>query len=397
VELKARILIIDDEESLHKACRRVLERHGFFIEAAFTLHDGLQKVREQSFDLVLLDLMMPDGQGIDIIAPLREQDPDLACVVMTGSATVERAVEAMKAGAYNFLPKPFSADLLLLAVNQALEKRQLSRDVKRLKSFEQDVSQLWAVARGGLDEFNQFNKDFIGPAAFRLTIAHEFRAPITALLSFLILLRKGYVPPDQKEKILDNAMERAQDMLDLVDDLMNLSSAREEISATQCTVHNLADDLEKVAPTLKAQAQEKGISFSLELQERPAVNTNPRLMDQLWTNLISNAIKYTLAGGSVQVILEKEQGWAVGTVKDTGIGMSAKEQELIFYEFYRAPRAKEMERHGTGLGLSFVKRIIDGYGGRIELQSDPGKGSRFCFKLPLAKKEEDVAHKESSI
>ena len=131
-------------------------------------------------------------------------------MVMTGYATVERAVEAIRSGAVNFLAKPFSTDLLLLAVNQALEKRQLSRDVKRLRSFEQDVAQLWSVARGGLDEFNQFDKDFIGPAAFRLTIAHEFRALITALLSFLLLLRKGYVPPDQQKKILDNATERAR-------------------------------------------------------------------------------------------------------------------------------------------------------------------------------------------
>ena len=390
MELKAKILIIDDDEALYKVWRCVLERHGFFIESAFTLHDGLQKVREQSFDLVLLDLMMPDGQGIDIIAPLREQDPDLACVVMTGYATVERAVEAMKAGAVTFLSKPFSSDLLLLTVNQALEKRQLSRDVKRLRDFEQDVAQLWAVAPGELDESGQFNKDFIRPAAFRLTIAHEFRAPITALLSFLILLRKGYVPAEQQPKIIDNAIERAQDMLDLVDDLMNLSSAREEISATRCTVHNLADDLEKVAPTLKAQAQEKGISFSLELQERPVVNTNPMLMDQLWTNLISNAIKYTLAGGSVQVTLAEAGGWAVGTVKDTGIGMSAKEQELIFHEFYRAPRAKEMERHGTGLGLSFVKRIIDGYDGSITVESETGRGSAFKFRLPLHATHQEI-------
>jgi signal transduction histidine kinase len=390
MELKARILIIDDEEGLHKACRRVLEAHGFFIDSAFTLSAGLQKFREQLFDVVLLDVMMPDGRGLDIIPSIIEQDPDSACVVMTGFATVELAVEAMKAGAVNFIPKPFSSELLLLTVNQALEKRQLFRDVKRLKNFEQDVSQLWAVARGELDAFDQFNKDFIGPAAFRLTIAHEFRAPITALLSFLILLRKGYVPPDQQEKIIDNAIERGQDLLDLVDDLMNLTSANEELSPDQCTLHSLANDLEKVVPTLTAQAQEKGLRFSLDIQNRPLVNTNTVLMDQLWTNLISNAVKYTLAGGSVQVTLAEEKGWAVGEVKDTGIGISAKEQELIFHQFYRAPRAKEMERHGTGLGLSFVKRIIDGYGGSIEVQSEPGNGSRFSFKLPLAEKKEDL-------
>jgi signal transduction histidine kinase len=384
MELKARILIIDDEDGIQKGCRRVLAEHGFHLEAAFTIKEGLQKIQDSRFDLVLLDVMLPDGKGIDIIPRLHERDPDLVCVVMTGYATVELAVQAMKAGAYNFITKPFSADLLLLTVNQGLEKRQLSRDVKRLKSFEHEVSQLWSLAKGELDGFDQLNRDFIGPAAFRLTIAHEFRAPITALLSFLILLRKGYVPADQQGKIIDSAIERAQDLLDLVDDLMNLTTAKEELSPENLKLHHLAEDLEKVVPTLKAQAQEKGLQFSVEIKNRPLVETNPLLMDQLWTNLISNAIKYTLPGGRVTVVLDEQDGWAVGSVADTGIGMSPGEQKLIFHEFYRAPRAKEMERHGSGLGLSFVKRIIDGYNGKLEVKSEADKGSQFLFQLPLA-------------
>jgi two-component system sensor histidine kinase/response regulator len=384
MELKARILIIDDEDGIQKGCRRVLAEHGFHLEAAFTIKEGLQKIRDSRFDLVLLDVMLPDGKGIDIIPRLHARDPDLVCVVMTGYATVELAVQAMKAGAYNFITKPFSADLLLLTVNQGLEKRQLSRDVKRLKSFEHEVSQLWSLAKGELDGFDQLNRDFIGPAAFRLTIAHEFRAPITALLSFLILLRKGYVPADQQGKIIDSAIERAQDLLDLVDDLMNLTTAKEELSPENLKLHHLAEDLEKVVPTLKAQAQEKGLQFSVEIKNRPLVETNPLLMDQLWTNLISNAIKYTLPGGRVTVVLDEQDGWAVGSVADTGIGMSPGEQKLIFHEFYRAPRAKEMERHGSGLGLSFVKRIIDGYNGKLEVKSEADKGSQFLFQLPLA-------------
>ena len=385
MELKAKILILDDEEGIQKGCRRVLAEHGFHLEAAFTIKEALQKFQDSSFDLVLLDVMLPDGKGIDIIPRLHESDPDLVCVVMTGYATVELAVQAMKAGAYNFITKPFSADLLLLTVNQGLEKRQLSRDVKRLKSFEHEVSQLWSLAKGELDGFDQLNKDFIGPAAFRLTIAHEFRAPITALLSFLILLRKGYVPADQQDKIIDSAIERAQDLLDLVDDLMNLTTAKEELSPENRKLHHLSDDLEKVVPTLKAQAEEKGLQFSMEIKNRPLVETNPMLMDQLWTNLISNAIKYTLPGGRVTVVLDEQEGWAIGSVADTGIGMSPSEQALIFHEFYRAPRAKEMERHGSGLGLSFVKRIIEGYNGTLDVRSEVDQGSCIQFRLPMAK------------
>jgi signal transduction histidine kinase len=83
-------------------------------------------------------------------------------------------------------------------------------------------------------------------------------------------------------------------------------------------------------------------------------------------------------------VLDEQDGWAVGSVADTGIGMSPGEQKLIFHEFYRAPRAKEMERHGSGLGLSFVKRIIEGYNGKLEVKSEADKGSQFLFQLPLA-------------
>ncbi|MCX5902708.1 MAG: HAMP domain-containing sensor histidine kinase, partial [Proteobacteria bacterium] len=145
------------------------------------------------------------------------------------------------------------------------------------------------------------------------------------------------------------------------------------------------EDIEKVVPTLKAQAQEKGLQFSMEIKNRPLVATNPMLMDQLWTNLISNAIKYTLPGGMVTIVLKEQDGWAIGSIEDTGIGLSPQELELIFHEFYRAPRAKEMERHGSGLGLSFVKRIIEGYQGTLDVTSEVGKGSRFIFKLPAVK------------
>lgn len=385
MEEAAKILIIDDEAGIQKACRRVLEPQGFYVESAYSLNEGLQKINSTSFDIILLDVMLPDGQGIEILPSIHARDHDSVCIVMTGYGSIEVAVQAMKAGAYHFLTKPFTSDLLLLTINQGLEKRRLSHDVKRLQIFEQEVSQLWSLAKGELDGFDQLNKDFIGPAAFRLTIAHEFRAPITALLSFLILLRKGYVPPDQQDKIIDNAIERGQDLLDLVDDLMNLTTAKEELSPANQKLHHLAEDIEKVVPTLKAQAQEKGLQFSMEIKNRPLVATNPMLMDQLWTNLISNAIKYTLPGGMVTIVLKEQDGWAIGSIEDTGIGLSPQELELIFHEFYRAPRAKEMERHGSGLGLSFVKRIIEGYQGTLDVTSEVGKGSRFIFKLPAVK------------
>jgi len=377
MEAKSNILVIDDELGIRQGCQRALEPQGFTVETAATIQEGLRKVREGNFDLVLLDVMLPDGRGIDLLSPIREKDPDTVSVIITGYATVELAVEAIKQGAYDFISKPFTTDLLLMTVNQGLERRRLSLEAKRLQAIEQEAAEL-ARAKEEMERLDQFK------TAFTLTVAHELRAPITALQSFLLAMLKGYVPPDQQQNILQRAIERAQELLDLVDDLLNLATAKQEVVPSKREILSLADALEKVIPLLQAQAEERGMTFTVEVRQRPLVEANPGQIGQLWTNLISNAVKYTPAGGRVTVTLEEKDGWAVGMVEDTGIGIAPEDQAKIFEEFYRTPQAKEMEHRGTGLGLPLVKRIVEGHGGTIEVESALGQGSRFSFRLPVA-------------
>ncbi len=377
MEAKGNILVIDDELGIREGCQRALEPQGFTVETAATIQEGLRKIQEGDFDLVLLDVMMPDGRGIDLLAPIHEKDPDIVSVIITGYATVELAVEAIKQGAYDFISKPFTSDLLLMAVNQGLEKRRLSLEAKRLQAIEREAAEL-ARAKEEMERLDRFK------TAFTLTVAHELRAPITALQSFLLAMLKGYVPSDQQQEILQRAIERAQELLDLVDDLLNLAAAREELTPPKRKVLSLADALEKVVSLLQAQAEEKGMTFTVEVRQRPLVEANPAQMGQLWTNLISNGVKYTPTGGQVTVILEEKDGWAIGTVEDTGIGITPEDQAKIFEEFYRTPQAKEMEHRGTGLGLPLVKRIVEGHGGTIEVKSVLGRGSRFTFRLPVS-------------
>jgi signal transduction histidine kinase len=377
METKGRILVIDDEEGIREGCRRALEPQGFTVGTAATIQEALRQIQEGDFDLVLLDVMMPDGQGIDLLAPIHEKNPDTVCVIITGYATVELAVEAIKRGAYDFISKPFTSDLLLMTVNQGLERRRLSLEARRLQAIEQEAAEL-SRAKEEMERLDKFK------TAFTLTVAHELRAPVTALQSFLLAMLKGYVAPDQQHDILQRAIGRTQELLDLVDDLLNLAAAREELTPPKRKTLSLTDSLEEVVPLLRAQAEEKGITFAMEVRQRPQVEANPGQMGQLWTNLISNAIKYTPAGGKVRVTLDDEGGWAVGTVEDTGIGIAPEYQSKIFEEFYRTPQAKEMEPRGTGLGLALVKRIVEGHGGTMEVVSALGQGSRFTFRLPVS-------------
>jgi two-component system sensor histidine kinase/response regulator len=389
MEAKDNILVIDDELGIREGCRRALEPQGFTVETAATIQEGLRKIREGDFDLVLLDVMLPDGRGVDLLAPIHEKDPDSVCVIITGYATVELAVEAIKQGAYDFISKPFTSDLLLMTVNQGMEKRGLSREAKRLQAIEREAVEL-ARAKEEMERLDRFK------TAFTLTVAHELRAPITALQSFLLAMLKGYVSPNQQKEVLQRAIERVQELLDLVDDLLNLAAAKQELVPSKREVLSLADALEKVVPLLQAQAEEKGITFTVEVRQRPQVEANLGQMGQLWTNLISNGIKYTPAGGRVTVTLEEKDGWAVGTVEDTGIGIAPQDQPRIFEEFYRTSQAKEFEHRGTGLGLPLVKRVVEGHGGTIEVESALGQGSRFSFRLPVATEVMDEGTDQAS-
>ncbi len=374
-ETQGAILVIDDELGIREACRRALEREGYIVETAATGRDGLRKIEEGEFDLVLVDVVMPDIQGIDLLRPIHEKDPHTICIIITGYATVELAVQAIKAGAYDFLSKPFSSDVLLMAVRQGLERRRLSLEAKRVQALERETAEL-TRAKEELERLDRYK------TTFTLTVAHELRAPLTALQSFLLSLLKGYIPSDQQQRVLQQAVGRSQELLDLVDDLLKLAAVKSEQEMKRREVLSLADPLEKVSPLLKTQADEKGLTLIVEVHQNPLVKADREQMGQLWTNLISNAIKYTPPGGRIRVVLEEQEGWAVGMVGDTGIGIAPEDQTRIFEEFYRTRQAKEMEPRGTGLGLPLVKRIVEGHGGSIEVQSALGQGSRFVFRLP---------------
>lgn len=384
-ETKGNILIIDDELGIREGCRQALEPQGFTVETAATLREGLRKIQEGDFDLVLLDVMMPDGRGIDLLAPIHEKDPDTVCVIITGYATVELAVEATKRGGYDFISKPFTTDLLLMTVNQGLERRRLSLEAKRLQAIEREAEEL-AQAKANLEKLDKLKSTFMR------TVAHELRAPVAAIHSYLTLVLEGYADQEKQKPMLERAEQRSRELLALIDDLLELAKVKDADAVVQAKMETLqmADILKDVSSLLKADAERKGVSFVVEIANRPCLQANADHIRQLWTNLISNAIKYTPPGGRVVASLREEDKRIVGSVEDTGIGIAPKDVPKIFDEFYRTQAAKELEPRGTGLGLAIVKQIIEMYGGTIEVESEPGKGSRFTFTLPQSPEERPI-------
>jgi signal transduction histidine kinase len=372
-----RILVIDDELGLREGCRRALRRHGYEVDVAATGREGLSNVQETSPSLVLVDVMMPDISGIELLQTIHQHNPDIVCIIITGYATVELAVAAMKLGAYDFIAKPFSDDNLVLAVEKGLEKHRLEQEARRLQRVEEEARRL-AQEKAMLEELDRVK------SAFMRQVAHELRAPIAAIESFMNSILEGYGSPEVQRLMQERAAQRARELLQLVDDLLNLSrikdvkleSAKQEVSLLRI--------LEQVLGLHGPEAERKEISLKVECQDCPPIQADPAHIKQLWTNLISNAIKYTPEGGSVSIHLFPENGGLIGEVIDTGIGIAEDDLPRLFEEFFRTEQAKTFAQYGTGLGLSIVKEIVEEYGGDISVESMPGQGSTFTFRLPAS-------------
>ncbi len=376
MEDECRVLVVDDEIGICEAVKRALESNGILVDIALDGPAGLQAIKEQEYDLVLLDIKMPQISGLDLIKMIHEIDPDIICIMITGYATVEMAITAIKEGAYDFLTKPFSMEVLLLAVNQGLERRSLSLEARRIAQVELQAKKL-AEDKLRLEKLDQAKRQFLS------LVTHELKSPVSAVENYLKLILQGYVDPEKEKQILEQCIIRTQEERKLIDDLLALGQL-EVIESPQVFPVHLGKIMEDVLEESREELNRKNLHLTLNIaSEIPEIEAVPEQIKVVWRNLINNAVKYTLDQGEISVGIRLQDNKLIGWVQDSGIGISDEDQKYIFTEFFRAANAKEASIPGTGLGLVLVKRIIESLGGTISLESRLGEGSTFQFTIPL--------------
>ncbi len=377
-ETTATILVVDDEPGIRQGCRRVLEPQGFRVETAATLQEGLAQITAHEYDLVLLDVMMPDGRGFDLLAPIHQGHPDTIAIVITGYATVELAVEAIKAGAYDFISKPFTPDVLLITVNKGLERRRLAKAARRLAASEAERAEL-ARAKEAAERLSEFKTTF----TFR--VAHELRAPVAGAISLIRPLLRGLAGQltDQQQDILQRIEKRLDILMELVNDLLDLAAAKAVAAGQPLERLILEPSIKEVIDRLSPEAGVKKIKVDLV-----GTDANLELMAtkeglrSIFTNLLGNAIKYSPENGCITVRMGRQSGQVVVSVSDMGIGIPAKDLPRIGEEFFRAANARESGITGTGLGLSLVSELMTSYGGSMEVHSVEGQGTTIILRWP---------------
>ena len=368
--VKARLLIVDDEPTQMRALCDTLEFEGYATHGCASAREALAAFAPGRFDLLLTDLVLPDMDGIALSNAIRDIDPSLAVIVMTGHGSIDTAVRAIQDGALDYVLKPLKLDVVLGAMTRALEMRRLRREYARIQALEQQRSAELALANRDLE-------------SYAYSISHDLRAPLRAVSSFAQILEEDHgecFDPEAK-RLIGIVRSGCRTMDQLIVGLLEFSRATNE-------TRRLSMDIVDMTVLADAAAREMAMNYrhpqpAIEIGDLPSVLGDATVLRQVWCNLIGNALKYSTKNPAPRVtITGREEGpEAIYQVCDNGVGFDPRYAEKLFGVFQRLHRAEDFP--GVGVGLAIVQRIVVRHGGRIWAQSVLGEGASFHFALPV--------------
>ncbi|HEV7889410.1 MAG TPA: response regulator [Pyrinomonadaceae bacterium] len=392
----ARLLVVDDEENILLTISEVLRLEGHKVETAASGREAASKVEAgDTYDLILTDLHMEDGDGLLLLEEVRRHSPLTITIVLTGFAAVESAIAALRRGAYDYLTKPCIIDELIHTVARAIEHRRLMLAEREARAgleelnreLERRVEERTAELRRVNQELTEANR---AKDIFLATLSHELRTPLTPVLGWVNLLRGGGSgDAAMLTQGLDAIQRNAQLQARLVDDLLDISRVVSGKLRIDREPVNLSGVVESAAEVVRADAQARAVELSVELPARPVVVQGaPLRLQQIVWNLLSNAVKFTPKGGRVNARVWAEGEDAFVEVTDTGIGIASDFLPHVFDRFRQADGSTTRQYGGLGLGLAIVRALAELHGGWVRADSEGlGRGSRFTFGLPHATSE----------
>ncbi len=368
------VLLVEDNAADVRLVRERLSESAdglFRVECADRLATGEARLQRGGVDVVLLDLGLPDSDGLATFQQIHARQPEVPVVVLSGAADEELAVAAVEAGAQDYLVKgAASGPVLTRALRYAIERKHAEEQVRNMNAeLERRV-----IARTA--ELEAANRELEN---FAYAISHDLRAPLRAVNGFAQMLVEDYGPalPVEARRQLAVIRDRALHMGKLIDGLLVLSragsQALEKIPVEVAAV--VRGVLDELGPDLEGRRVE------VKLGVLPRCQADPTLLKQVFMNLLSNALKYTRRRDAARVeVGALEQGSeCVYYVRDNGAGFDMRYQDRLFRVFQRLHRAEDFE--GIGVGLSVVQRIVQRHGGRIWAEAAVEQGAAFYFTM----------------
>ena len=367
-----RVLLVEDDPGnalLVKLALSASSCFAFEIEVVECLSTAIERLRDDSFDVILLDLGLPDSRGLDTVSKVHAENQEIPIVVLTGFDDEEMGIRAVQEGAQDYLVKgEYTRQLLTRSVRYAIERQKVERALRR--------------ANVRLQELDRLKNRFLA------NMSHELRTPLNSIIGFSEVLIDGLVGEmtSEQKKCVRDILSSGEHLLVLINDILDLSKIEAGRMALELATFDVAGLLAEMQTTIRPLIEKRSQVLEIEQADGLPLLTADRFrVKQVLLNLLNNGCKFTPVEGHITLsCCLADAATILFSVADTGIGIKPEDQEIIFEEFRQADGSPAAETTGTGLGLAISRWLVELHGGRIWVESEYGHGATFSFLLPLA-------------
>ncbi|MBI2354077.1 MAG: response regulator [Deltaproteobacteria bacterium] len=389
-DIKATVVIIDDEPNILELSALILSRRGYQVFKAATAHEGMDIIAARNPELVLLDYMMPEMDGLSALREIRARFPATYVVMFTGKGSEEIAVELMKGGACEYILKPFNNRDLVERLDNVLRIREIElqnkalqkeheRLLQEIESWNQDLQKRVREKSEALQKAQSeiaHSERLATLGYLSAGMAHEIRNPLNSISLFVQLMRQSTTHPEHLEYLIKILKE-----IDRIDSIIRKlldSSRRTRTITNDVRIDRVIDNaLEVFLPQIEAGKIQVKRSYSAVT---PPIKADAAELEQIFTNLFLNALDEMPDGGRLEIEIDAEDGKVVVMVGDSGKGIPAEALPNIFEPFFTT------KARGTGMGLPVVRRIARIYDGNITVHKTSAEGTVFRLEFPAGTK-----------
>jgi len=380
----AKVLIVDDDSLGIRLMKKALEGKGYKIATATNGKTALTKAWANNFDIIILDIKLPDIDGFQICEKLKQHPAttNVPVVFLTGLNNNNDVIKGFEAGAVDYISKPFNADEFNKRVDNHLKLRDYAKNLEENARISEEAK--------------------LNISTFISSLAHELKNPLNSIIGFSEILQGKNISEEEKLNYLKHINGSGQDLLHLLNDLIDLSKIEAnllDVHFSMVYINNELKDIQKNYSDKVYRVRGDNVKIELDIgndDPKFTILTDILRFTQVFSNLIDNAIKYTESGTITIGYQLKSNKRIQFFVRDTGIGMSEDELENIFEEYELAHQRMKVTKSGKGIGLAIAKKLTRLLKGEIGANSVPGRGSEFYFTLPRLQADSEELLKQTN-
>ena len=352
---KPHILVVDDEMGPRESLKMILNPY-YNVHVADRGAQAVEMLKEIPVDLVTLDLKMPGFTGINVLEKVKQHDPDIEAIIITGYGSLDTAIEGLRLGAFDYISKPFDVNHILSLVRRGIERRNAKAQLRQVKS------------------------DFLS------NVSHELRTPLSVVVGFVYLLLNQVIGKlsEEQQKVLETVYRNSEELLELIDNVLWMTSLNVGDSSATIEQFNARDIVNETIKRYDKGIREKGLTVNVEIADSGvAIVSDRSKVERMFQNVFNNAVKFTRKGSvTVRVQPSSDRRSVVFEVVDTGTGIEENKIDSIFEPFHQADNSSVRSFSGLGLGLTVARRMAEIIGGKLEITSTPNVGTRVLMSFP---------------